>query len=129
MCSGLHAAGRYRKGKHAQRNATGDQPRAAGQTRIIMTRSGGELFVSAGAFGQTVEHGVEQRTKARALIEVGENSAGLLLERAVANFAGSTIKQRPHAVLGRLHVKLQSKNSLTYRKRLSLGNFALGEQH
>jgi hypothetical protein len=42
---------------------------------------------------------------------------------------GSTFQQSAHAVLSRLHVKLQCKNALAYRKRLSLSYFALGAQH
>ena len=46
----------------------------------------------------------------------------------MTDFVGSTFEERPHTFLGRLHVKLQSKNVLTYCKRLSLRDFAVGEQ-
>ena len=56
--------------------------------------------------GQAAEHGIEQGAKARALIEVLENRAGLLLENAVTDFVGSASQESTHTVLGRLHMKL-----------------------
>ena len=78
--------------------------------------------------GQAVEYDVEQGAKAGALVEAGENRAGLLLESSMTDFVGSAFQQRPHTFLGRLHMKLQSKNALTYRKSLGLCNFAPGER-
>src|SRR5207249_7482130 len=78
--------------------------------------------------GQAVERGIEQGAKACALIEVRENSGGLLLESSMADFVSSTFEERPHAVLGRLHMKLQSKNAPTYCKGLGLCDLAAGEQ-
>jgi hypothetical protein len=86
------------------------------------------LLASAGKSGQTREYGIEQGAKDRALVEAGEDSAGLLLESSVTDFVGSTFQERTYTFLGRLHMKLQAKNTLTYRKRLRLGNFALGKQ-
>ena len=55
---------------------------------------------------QAVEHRFEQRAQSRALAEIRENYAGLLFESPATDFAGSGFHQHPHAVLGRLHVKL-----------------------
>ena len=62
------------------------------------------------------------------MIEAAENFGGLLLEHSMTDFVGSTFEERMHAFLGRLHVKLQSKNALTYCKSLGLCYFAAGEQ-
>ena len=63
------------------------------------------------------------------MVEARENHVELLLENSVTYFVGGAFEKLPYAVFGRLQVKLQSKNSLTYGKRLSLGNFALRERH
>jgi hypothetical protein len=47
-------------------------------------------LISACKSGQAAEHGVEQGAKARALIEAGENRAGLLLENSMTDFVGGT---------------------------------------
>jgi hypothetical protein len=56
--------------------------------------------------GQAAEHGIEQGPKARALVEAGENSAGLLLENPMTDFVGGTFQERTHTFWGCLHMKL-----------------------
>ena len=65
--------------------------------------------------------------KALTLVDAGENRGGLLLENSMADFVCCAFQERTYAVLGRFHVKLQSKNALTYCESLSLRNFTLGE--
>src|SRR6516225_2865911 len=78
--------------------------------------------------GEPIEHGVEQRPKARAAVKAGENCARLLLENSKTYFVCSSFEKRVHTFFGCLHVKLESENVLTHGKRLLLGNFAAGEQ-
>ena len=56
--------------------------------------------------GQAVEHRLEQRAQSRALAEVREDHPWLLFESSTTDLSGSGFHQHPHAVLGRLHVKL-----------------------
>jgi hypothetical protein len=64
------------------------------------------LLPSSAKSGQAVEHGVEQGAKVGALVEVGENRGGLLLESPITDFVGCTFEERTHTFLGRLHMKL-----------------------
>ena len=50
------------------------------------------LLPSAHKSGQAVERGVEQAAQARALVEAGENRAGLLLEHSMTDFVGSAFQ-------------------------------------
>src|SRR5262249_31871368 len=50
------------------------------------------LFPSARKSGQTAEHRVEQRAKGRALVDAGENCAGLLFENSMTDFGRCTFQ-------------------------------------
>ena len=90
--------------------------------------------------GEPIEHGVEQRPKARATVEARENCARLLLENSEIYFVCGSFEKRVHTFFGCLHVKLESENVLTHGKRLlqkrpvrrDVGNLpatrAIGEQ-
>ena len=62
--------------------------------------AGARPFLHACAYKscQAVEHGIEQRAKAHALIEAGEDRGGLLLERTKTYFVGGTFQKHPQSV-------------------------------